>query len=237
MIMKKRYATGILIITCGFSFQGYTQQPSPQDIKKTVLSTSVLEYIPFVWNAGNFNIGVEKYFSKQKSVYANIGLIKSYGASSGWLQLPSKSISGFKIQLEGRHYLNRNKIFDPAVLLFWPHIFQYNSQTIENSGYYVAVHTDLQQLNITREETYFPGDYSVDRTSVGMHFNIGYQCIKSFGLVVDYSIGLGAQYITSSSKNKLGSDTDKDWPWKKSIDDGSGIYPSIVYQVRIGWGL
>ena len=235
--MKKRHVIGILIIIYGFSFQGYTQQTQLQDSKKTVISTSVLEYIPFFRNAGNFNIGGERYFSNQKSVYANVGLIKSYGSSYGWLQLPSKSISGFKVQLEGRHYLNRNKIFDPAVLLFWPHIFQYNSQAIENSGYYVALHTDFQLLNIIRDDYYSPPEYSVDRTSIGVHFNLGYQSIKSYGLVIDYTIGLGAQYITSSFENRIGLNIDKDWPWNKTIDEGSGIYPSIVYQVRIGWAL
>lgn len=249
--MKKRNVLLTIIIIVVTYIAACAQQVDTISVKKLVITTSALEYLPIRLNAGNFNLGAEMYLSNNYSLNANVGVIQSYGSSGGnWLQLSAQSTSGFKLQLEGRRYLNRHKIFDPAVLLFWPHIFQYKSQSVQNSGYYFALHAVYQQTNTEREETIFEpstgfpypdyntiqNDYVVERSAVGMHLKFGYQSIKSCGLVIDYSVGLGGQYISSSSKDKLGSNTDKDWPWNKDFDEGSGFYFSPVYQVRIGWG-
>jgi hypothetical protein len=229
------------------------QQTDTILLKKIVITTSALEYIPDKLNVGNFNLGAEMFVANNKTINANVGLLKSYGPSDrNWFQLSSQRTTGFKLQLEGRHYLNRHKIFDPAVLLFWPHIFQYKSQSLKNSGYYFALHGAFQHTNTKREET-IPGlstgypfpdydshsiqnDYTVKRAATRLHVKFGYQSIKSCGLVIDYSVGLGGQYISSSPEGKLGSDNDKDWPTNKFFDEGSGFYLSPVYQIRIGWG-
>lgn len=136
------------------------------------------------------------------------------------------------------------------MLLFWPHIFQYKSQSLQNSGYYYALHASFQLTNTEREEIiselssgspyqyyeYTQNKYNVERSATRMHLKFGYQSIKSYGLVIDYSVGLGGQYISSSAEGKLGFDDDKDWPWNKEFDEGSGFFLSPVYQVRIGWG-
>jgi hypothetical protein len=223
----------------------YAQQADTLLLKKIVINTSALEYIPDRLNAGNFNLGAEMFVANNKTIYANVGILQSYGQSDrNWFQLSSQGTTGFKIQLEGRHYLNRHKIFDPVVLLFWPHVFQYKSQSLKNSGYYFALHWAFQHTNTKRVET-IPGlstgypfpdydshsiqnGYTVKRSATRMHVKFGYQSIKSYGLVIDYSVGLGGQYISSSSKDKLGSNNDKDWPWNKNYDEGSGIYPSFV---------
>jgi len=79
----------------------------------------------------------------------------------------------------------------------------------------------------------------VNRNDLGINLLLGYQCIKYYGLVVDLSIGIGGQYISSRSKNRIGDDTD--WPnqekefWGKLFDHGAGFYPSIHFQQSIGW--
>ncbi len=233
--MQNRKILLTIVILLGTHFVNCAQQIDAVNMRKLVITTSALEYLPIRLNAGNFNLGAEMYIANNYSVYANAGVIQSYGSSGGnWLQLSAQSTSGFKLQFEGRRYLNRHKIFDPAVLLFWPHIFQYKSQSLENTGYYISLHSAYQQTSTSRTET--QNDYMVERSAIGMHVIIGYQSIKIYGLVIDYSVGLGGQYISSNSKDKLGSNTDNDWPWNKNYDEGSGIFPSFVYQVRIGWG-
>jgi len=123
----------------------YAQTTNSLKVKRVIITTSLLEYFPtFKLNTGNFNIGTEIYLKNRKSFYANIGLIKSYGPSGGLFGISSLSTPGLKVQVEGRHYLNRHKIFEPAILLFWPHIFQYKSQKLQNTGYYAAVHSFYQ---------------------------------------------------------------------------------------------
>lgn len=241
--MKKRSTCLTIMLLVGSYSLSYAQQADTLLLKKIVINTSDLEYIPDRLNAGNFNLGAEMFVANNKTIYANLGILQSYGQSDrNWFQLSSQGTTGFKIQLEGRHYLNRHKIFDPAVLLFWPHIFQYKSQSVQNSGYYFALHAAYQQTNTEREENIFgpstgypypdyntiQNDYMVKRSATRMHVKFGYQSIKSYGLVIDYSVGLGGQYISSTAEGKLGSDTEKDWPWNKIFDKGSGFYPSFV---------
>ena len=235
-----------IVLICS---KAYGQHADSLQVRKLLITTSAFDYLPGKLNEANFNIGAEKMVANNISLYANVGVIHSYGPSGGgYFQLSSLSTSGYKLQFEGRYYLNRHKIFDPAVLLFWPHIFQYKSQSLKNSGYYFALHASWQQTNTEREETafdplypasdfkYLHNEYKVGRSALGMHIKFGYQSIKSYGLVIDYFVGLGGQYINSSSEDKLGSNDDKDWPWNKKFDEGSGVFLSPVYQVRIGWG-
>lgn len=254
--MTKQLATLSTIILMMFSSMIYSQKIDTLKAKRVIISTSVLDYLPSLLNTGNFNIGTEIFLKNRKSLYANLGLIKPYGQSGGIFSVDALSTHGLKIQAEGRHYLNKFKIFEPAILLFWPHIFQYNSQTLENTGYYIAIHPTYQWTATDREETildyidnnpypntfhYKHNIYTVDRNVYSLNIKLGYQCIKKCGLVIDYAVGLGGQFISSSSKNRMGTDNDYpnsdiDFPWNKLFDKGSGLYPNIIYQLRLGWG-
>ncbi len=256
--MTKRLLILTTIFLTVFSVLTYAQATDSLKIKRVTITTSVFDYFPtFNLNTGNFNIGTEIYLKNRKSLCANFGIIKSYGQSNGLLSISSISTQGLKIQVEGRHYINKHKIFEPSLLLFWPHIFQYKSQTLQNTGYYFAVHSFYQWTATDRQETVvdyidnnpFPNSrhykqniYTVDRNVYGLNIKFGYQCIKKYGLTVDYAVGLGGQFISSSSTNRLGADTN--WPnsqnenlSNKLFDKGTGFSPNIIYQVRLGWGL
>jgi len=196
----------------------------------------------------------------RKSVYANIGLIKSYGPSGGTglgklFKISSLNTHGLRVQIEGRQYLNRHKIFTPAILFFLPHIFQYRSQILPNTGYYVALNSSCQWTATDRQEAvvdYIDNDsltnsvyvkeniYTVDRNAYGLNIKFGYQCIKKSGLTIDHSIGIGGLYLSSHSTNRIGSDYDRhdqDFPSKKLFDKGVGFAPNIIYHIGLGWGL
>lgn len=233
--------TLVLLLTLVVSFhaaQVFSQENDTVSFKKVIVTTSVTSYIPFIeLNTGMFNLGTEVYLANRNSMYANLGFIQSYGPSGGWFSISSESTQGFKVQLEGRHYLGHTRIFDPAVLLFWPHIFQYQSKPLVNAGYYTALNSFYQWTVTDRKE--WQNIYTVDRNAVGLQFRFGYQCIKKYGLVVDYSIGIGGQFISSHSTNRLGDDTqypndEKEWTGKL-FDHGSGWYPTLSYQVSLGW--
>lgn len=255
--MTVPFRISITIILAVLSKQAFSQGNDTLKVKRVVVTTSAFDYLGNNQNNGNLNIGAEVYLKKRTSVYANVGAFKQYGPASGWFTITSEHSQGMKIQIEGRHYLNNRKMYEPTILLFWPHIFQYKTQSLQNTGYYYAIHSFYQYSETVRQETVveydninpFPNNehyiqnlYTVYRSSYGLNIKFGYQCIKKYGLTVDYAIGIGAQYISSYSVNRLGLDTD--WPEQqreiftnKLFDKGAGVYPSFIYEVLIGWGL
>lgn len=254
MLIPTRYI--ILILAVLSTSLTKSQSSDSLRPRRFVITTSLIDYFPtFNLNTGNFNIGAEIYVRNNKSFSVNAGLIRSYGPSSGLLSITSIKTNGWSIQLEGRHYFNKRKIVQPAILLFWPHIFQYHTKDLNNTGYYISVHTGYQSTVTEREETavdfvdsnpfpntthYKKNIYQVNRSAIRLNCLIGYQCIKRHGLTVDYSVGLGGQFISSFSSNRLGQDIN--WPnsereiiSNKLFDHGTAISPSFVYRVRLGW--
>jgi hypothetical protein len=244
--MLKRSGTYLLIFMVVFILSSNSHTSDSLKIKRWIITTSVFEYWPtFKLNTGNFNAGTEIYLKRNNSLAVNAGIINSYGKSNGLLSIEALSTKGIKLQVEGRHYFGRLKIWEPAILLFWPHILQYKSQILENTGYYMAVHSSFQQTATKRPDDLFSHTgsdqniYTVNRNVYTLNIKFGYQCIKKCGLTIDYSVGLGGQYISSSAKNRAGNDSawpnsQEDFP-NKLFDHGSKIYPNIVYQVKFGW--
>lgn len=248
--MKPQFLIYTLILTACISGRVYSKNGDSLKVKRLVITTSILEYIPAYreffprlnLNAGNLNLGAEIHLKERKSLYVNLGVVKSYAPPVGWFGIVSLNTQGIKVQAEGRHYLNRHKIFEPAILLFWPHIFQYKSQVFGNTGYYVAIHSSGEWTSTQRPEDYqSENTYTVNRSITTLNIKFGYQCIRKYGLTVDYSVGLGGQYVSSRSKNRRVSDTG--WPGQqqdfpgKLFDHGRGFYPNVVYHVRLGWVL
>lgn len=229
----------------------YSQNEDSLPYRKLNFSTSFLDYLANSYNTRNLNLGTEYNLKNRNSISLNIGFLKSFGASrsssdfSSLFQIPTVSTQGFKIQLEKKHYLNLRTIFWPSFVLFCPHALQYKSQELQNTGYYIAGNIFFQNTVTKRSEAILnPVDqfishiYSVSRNVYSANFKFGYQCIKKYGLIIDYSIGFGAQYISSNSKDKIGDATvnpDRDFPWRKSFDNGSGLYPHFCYQLKVGW--
>lgn len=223
-------------------------------VKKIVFNTSVFEYFPtLLLHTGNLNLGSEIYLGKNNSVYINAGYITSYGESSGIISILAIKTTGYKIQMEGKHYLRKHKVVQPAMLLFWPHIFQFHSQKLENTGFYASVHSFFQSTETLRPqsfvyEAYGPNkprimvnnSYVVTRRAAALHLKFGYNCIKASGVNIDYAVGIGAQFIYSESvgKSPLGtvwSESQGEYG-QKAFDEGFLIRPSFVYQVKIGFG-
>lgn len=239
-----------IIALTGLSSTSFSQSKDSLSFKRIAITTSLFDYVPMALNASTINIGTEIYLKNRRSIGLNLGYISSYGTSGGYLQVSALSTKGIKVQVEGKQYLNRRKIFQPAIFLFWPHIFQFKSQNLQNTGYYVAANVSYQNTKTKREETvvdyiddlpypnhthYKTNIYTVDRNVYALNVKFGYNCIKKCGFTVDYAVGLGAQYISSSSKNRMGTNSDLDVYGKKLFDHGDGIYPGFIYQVKLGW--
>lgn len=229
-----------------FSKFVFSQQSDTLNFNRITFTCSLLEHLPTI-NAFNYNIGTEIYLKNRNSVTANFGLIRSTGHSGAdFITVYSIKTQGYKINLEGRHYLNKHKLFEPAILLFWPHIFQYKSQRLLNSGYYIAIHSSFQQTATNREGDNYnqlnnPDDfYTVNRYVYSLNLKLGYNCVKKCGFTFDYAIGLGGKYISSNSINRIGKDdgwpkNEKDIPWNKLFDNGAGFFPNFIYQIKVGW--
>lgn len=221
--------------------------------KRFIFTISLLEYFPNKFNSGNLNVGSEIYLGNRKSILFNIGYLHSYGPSNGTIQVSAISTSGYRIQLEGKHFLNCRKLFEPAIFVFWPHIFQYKSQDCQNSGYYLSANIFFQQTQTKNEEAVidyiddqpFPGtshykksEYETNRVLLGMNFKIGYQCIKKSGFTIDYSVGFGGKYMKYDTKNRQSNDsnwvdTELKSAWVKFSN--AGLFPTISYQLKLGW--
>lgn len=214
-------------------------------------TTSLLEFFPDpkLYTA-NVNLGMEYRLRSKNTLYVNLGYLHPYGKPEGFFGLSSRWTRGLRLQVEKRRYLNRRKIVEPAILLFWPHIFQFGTRDQDNTGYYWAIHSAFKRTQTRRTEYYlariedepYPGtkyyernEYDVFRTSISIHLKFGYQCIRKRGFIVDYSVGCGAQYLTSHSEGNILEHTNRDIPWNKLFNSGSGFFPSFLYQIRIGW--
>jgi len=199
------------------------------------ISTSVFEFIPSLnLNSINYNLGAEMNMKNNFSFCFNLGIIKSQGSPSGWLSISSKNTQGFKIQIEGRKYFS-NKLLK-------------NKKS--NQGFYTALYTGFQSTKTNRDESiissisnvplpntayYVTNNYSVQRDVYRLLYKVGFLYLNVKGITLDNSIGAGAQYINSFSKNKMGNDNTPDIPWNKPFDSGRGVFPSLIYQLKIGF--
>jgi len=257
MYKMKNLLTILLLYFLTFSTFVYSQNSDSIKTKSFNITYSICDHYSLITaNAYNINLGSEIYLKNKNSISFNFGLIKSTMHSGGGLfSISSLNTQGLKIQIERKHYFGKYKLFEPAMLLFWPHISQYKSQTLLNSSYYYSFQAAFQQTATNRQETvvdyidnnpypnathYKKNIYTVDRTVYRINLKIGYQCIKKHGLTIDYAIGLGAKYIYSNSRNQLNTSNswpqnEKDFPWNKLFDSGNGFYPDIVHQFKIGW--
>jgi hypothetical protein len=240
-VIMKNFKTILIVLFFGtFSTETFSQNCDTIQTKPIILTTSLFDYLPS-WNlpTSNLNIGAEIYLSNRNSIFLNCGLIRPCGHAIALTSPITISTKGFKLQFETKHFLNKHKLLEPMMLIFWPHIFQYKSQTLQNTGYYYAIHTTFQKT-ATDRKGYKNSIYTVDRTFCRLDFKIGYQCIKRCGLAIDCAFGLGIKYLTSNSRNYIQDSSwpnnDKDFPWNKLFDTGAGLYPDIVYQLRLGWG-
>ncbi|MDQ3046899.1 MAG: DUF3575 domain-containing protein [Bacteroidota bacterium] len=229
----------VFLMICNPEFS--TAQDSLKS-KRIILKTSLTEHPMLSLNAVNINCGAEIFLKKNKSVEFNAGYLMSPDRNGGFLTSQLQDTKGFQGQMEVKHYFNRRKIFQPAILIFWPHIFQYKTQNLANAGYYIASGVQFQKSETEREETIadnsaFPGsgdykknNYFIERDVYSLHLKLGYQCIKTYGLTIDYAVGLGAQYIKTDESNKISMHEDP-------MDQMERIYPKLIYQVKLGWAL
>lgn len=219
----------ILLFSIPFSLK--SQATDSLETKKLILTTSVLKYLPVnSLNTGNFNMGASYYLGNNKSVYLNLGYIKSYGPSGGKFEINAIESEGMSLQLEGRHFFNKHKLIEPLILIFWPHIFQYNGQRTTNAGYYFGIRSFGKRIHTNRSA-------GIVRTNaLGLNIKFGYQCIKESGFTIDHAVGVGGQYISSHS-DFTGEDfvTQHTFPWGRPFENGKGFYPSLLYEVNIGW--
>ncbi len=233
---------------------GFSQPNDTLKVKKYSITTSVLDYISEfrTFNEVIYNIEISVPIKKKNYIHFNVGYLKSTEIDKIFFSAfpnPIDKTQGYRFQLEGRHYLNKHKLFEPSLLLFWLGVFQYKSIEQNNTGYYIAFQTKYQFTETEREEKvvdyvqeqpyfqtfYKQNNYTIDRNLLGSYFKFGYNAIKKSGFTVDYAVGVGAVYISSSSENKLGNSNDSDYPYDKLFDDGTLFRFDFTYSFKIGW--
>jgi len=211
----------ILILLITISVFTYSQSNDSIKAKRVIITTSLYDYInPFILNSYIVNIGSEVYLKNKKSVFFNIGLIRPNKSQGSWFDVDAISSKGIKIQIEGKHFLNRPKIFNPKPPRCPQNFYKHKKNL--NTGCYIALHSFYQFSKTERQETinddtpfpnthYFKNNYYVDRNVIGLNFLFGAQLIAKYGLTVDVAEGIGLQYISSKSINRLGDNEDKDY--------------------------
>jgi hypothetical protein len=217
--------------------------------KKISFHTLTSEYLPS-WHLEviNFNLGTELLLKKSKAVCINLGYLSNQKSTSGdFFNVGIYSSKGYRVQIEIKHYLKRKKLIEPLMLVFWPHLLQYKSQTLQNSGYYLSglmsyqytsserTETIANEYNSTNQSQFMSSIYNVNRNSVSLIAKAGYQCIKSFGLLIDVSFGFGAQWLDTKTVGKQSDNFSIEFPWAKPFDTRQGIFPQVRYQIKLGW--
>ncbi len=226
--------------------------------KRLIIKASSFEYLPSLLKTGNINLGAEIYLKNRKSVYANFGVIWPYNFNFYlWDWYSADNYKGWKLQVEGRHYLNKHKIFEPAILLFWPHLLQFNSEELPNTGYYVGLHSSQRFLTSNRTENVivynenvpFPNNaqprlvsYTLNSTLYGLNLKFGYQAIKKYGFTVDYAVGIGCLFISNTLVNKVGDVPELsrlNYPNLPAYFFGkeTGFSPNLMFQLKLGSAL
>lgn len=245
-----------IIIILFFSLSHvYAQTDSSTRIKKNSFSVALIDQpLSLMYNATNFNLGISRLIGNRVEIHLNGGFLKSFKSTTSEVVSfgfpTSTSTKGAVFSFEERYYLGKHKLFEPSILLFWLQLFQYNSVEQENTGYYIAFQQRYQYTNTERRETvldfvdnnpfvntnhYKTNDYIVLRNQGGGYFKFGYNAIKKSGFTVDYAVGIGITYISSSSENKLGNNNDKDGRFNKEFDNGFGFFFDLLYSFKIGW--
>ena len=113
----------VLITFLLINTNGFSQNLDSIKVKKFTITTSVLDYASVLFfNATNYNLEIAKSFKNRKSVHVNLGYIKSFApiVDKGFVNFTiptSIGTKGYKLQFEGRHYLNKHKLFEPVFQL------------------------------------------------------------------------------------------------------------------------
>ncbi len=215
------FITAILILVTPCISNSQTNEAEPY--KRLVLSTNIFGLAPHFDDAtSNFNLHTEYYLGNRKSVTFQVGSLYAFKSNMGnYFFMTGEEIKGFRAELEMRRYTMKKKVINPLVLIFWFHLFQYGSQSVENSGYYYGTNISYASIGILED----PGSDYILRDTYALHAKVGYQCFKEYGLMIDYAIGIGAQYVKNSDHLGSGIMDSKGW----------NIYPSVQYQLRLGF--
>jgi len=184
--------------------------------KKIAISTSLLEYFPNPkLYTINCNLGAEFYIKNGYSIYLGAGVLLPAGSPNSYFGIPSEQSKGYKLRLEARRYLKRKKEVEPAMLAFWPHVFQYHNVPYQNSGFYTGFSSSFQYTETERKESvqdesnpagnpvYKDNVYLVHRNQLAINLMLGFQCIKKSGFFVDYAVGLGIQLVAVAQPSAL----------------------------------
>lgn len=249
MLFKQRNNSFLIVFSLMILL--YEQIPAQQDslpAKKINFHTLASEYLPMpLLQVVNFNIGTEIVLNKQTSISVNLGYLNKSKPIDGLFQVDIESSEGIRGQLELRRYFHRHNLIEPLILFSWLHIFQFESQVLQNSGYYYSgqigyQHTISERIesfrtydNSNQQYNFTYSNYSVERNSLYLIGKVGYQCIKSYGLLIDMSYGFGAKWLDTRSINKQSQQITSFWGWDQEFDYRQGILPHFTYQIKLGW--
>ena len=223
------------------------QETGNQKAPKFTIYTSAFDYFPNQLNSANFNVGLERPFRKNQSIYLNLGLIHSYGPSRGFISISAEKNIGLNVKAELKKYRNSKTGFLGTL--------PEHTELFPNSGAYHSFEIFSQITQTTRDErgseridnggfaefNYFNNSYHVNRFALGLQVNWGYKVVRKIGFTRDLTIGLGAQLVHSFSENRINGD--KSWPNQekeglivaKLFDHGTAILPYVKLRWKLGW--
>lgn len=98
----------------------------------------------------------------------------------------------------------------------------------ELRGGYLGGQAFFEYTNASLHET------QVNRNKIGIYGIVGWKYIGNKGFLFETSGGIGMQLISSYSTNKTYY-ISNEFPWSKSYDSGTNLYPDLTWNVRIGW--
>jgi hypothetical protein len=205
-----------------------------QSTHRYVYSIHPAAFLPnLVYNTGRLQGEVEKCLPDNRSLAFGLGYIHSYGPTRSVglvsFSMDQESTYGYRTGVEYKKYFNRHRVFQPLCLLIWPLALQLNGLPEPNAGLYISGQLTFQQtfIRVLRSYTEPTAEsYIINRVNPALLFRFGFKTITKNRIVVDQSIGLGAQYNKFFSTGNI----------EPAIDYGNEFFPALNYSFKVGIG-
>lgn len=188
-------------------------------LNKFSIKIDLLRFMPDMIGIkyGCLCVGMEQHFKIKNSINLDLGIVNDYGSTDGkkMFSIKAKSVSGYFLGLGYRRYYKDTK----------------------KAKFYLAFDGFAQNIKIEREEVYYNefNTYVVDRSMFAFHIKYGIKIIYSH-FVFDPSLGIGVRYIMSDAiGRKHNYNSSYELPYNKKLETGSKLFPSVNYNIKIGY--
>jgi hypothetical protein len=245
--MKVKYPLIFLSLSLLLSVAGYSQSANKFQPGLLIPASGLALYTPGQMNSGKHGFHIRR---SSKRGYVPIKKVAPAKHVSMLKRAPKQEhlaleYQGTNMGFEVRRYLHRHKQLPKQAE---PSSFSSSSGKSPASGYYLG--TDIFDQFAESPLPGFIPDYSTTgmfgsvadknktyltfQNAFGARLELGYQSLKQYGMVFDFSFKAGLQYVENTPEFHTGTLL-SDQPFGAVREQGALLLPTILCSARIGW--